>query len=175
MIQTSKTAFAVLLVTCLLMCSPVVAQIKTMYHFGFIGSTGDTSVKLSEPVIIDYSKCFDITNGLPRFLHPKAGAFAISCNEAPPKVTLQVHAYPNPVVNYLTIRSLISYPEKGSARYRVVLTDMMGNPIREIKTDMPRINEGFSIPMQGLRVGYYIVTLFADKEIIQSFKILKAA
>ena len=174
--QTGKTVFTVL-VTCLMLNSPILAQIKTHYHFGFIGSTGDTSVKLSEPVIIQYSKCFEITNGVPRFNQPKFGAFAISCNEAPPKIELLVHAYPNPVVNQLTIRSLINYPEKGqlNVKYMVMITDLMGSPIRSVKTDLPGISEGFTIRVNDLPVGYFIVTLYADKERIQSFKILKAA
>lgn len=174
--QTGKTVFTVLL-TCLLLHSPIVAQIKTHYHFGFIGSTGDTSVKLSEPVIIQYSKCFEITNGVSKFNLPKFGAFAISCNEAPPKIELLVHAYPNPVVNQLTIRSLFNYPEKGqlNVTYMVMITDLMGNRIRSVKTDLTGINEGFTIRVNDLPMGYFIVTLYADNERIQSFKILKAA
>jgi hypothetical protein len=174
MMQTSKSAFAVL-VTCLILNFPVVAQIKANYHFGFIGSTGDTSVKPGEPVIIQYNKCFEITNGLTRFSRPKYGAFAIVCFEAAPEIKLLVNAYPNPVVNELKLRSLVNYPEKGLVRYRVVLTDIMGNPIREIKTDISSINEGFSIRVNDLPMGYFIVTLYSDKEKIQSFKILKVS
>ena len=172
--QTSKTVFA-LFVTCLILNYSVVAQIKANYHFGFIGTTGDTSVKLSEPVIIQYSKCFEITNGLARFSLPKTGVFAIACFEALPEIKLLVNAYPNPVINELKIRSLVNYPEKGLVRYRVVLTDLMGKPIREIKTDISGINEGFVIPVNDLPMGYFIVTLYSDKEMIQSFKILKVS
>src|SRR6478609_6579996 len=126
MTQTSKCTFA-LLVTCLMLISLVVAQIKANYHFGFIGATGDTTVKLSEPVIIEYSKCFDVTNGVPKFIHPKSGAFSISCNAVTPeKIGLMVHVYPNPVINQLTIRSLTSYPERGLVKYSVVITDILG-------------------------------------------------
>lgn len=174
MTQTSKLLLVVL-VACLMLNSHVVAQIKANYHFGFIGATGDTSVKLSAPVIIQYNKCFEITNGLIRFNQPKYGVFSIACYEAPPAIQLVVNAFPNPVVRELTIRSLVSYPEKGNARYSVMLTDHMGHPIREIKTDLPSINAGFRIPVHDLPLGYFIVTLYADKERIQSFKILKAA
>jgi len=171
--QTSKCAFA-LLVTCLILISSAVAQIKTNYHFGFIGTTGDTSVKSSEPVIIQYSKCFDVTNGLSRFSIPKSGAFAISCIETVPKINLLVNVYPNPVINRLTIRSLVYYPEKGIAKYNVLITDLTGRLIRQIKTDLSSINQGFTIQVNDLSVGYFIVTLYADTEIIQSFKIFKA-
>ena len=174
MMQANKTAFAVL-VTCLILNFSVVAQIKVNYHFGFIGSTGDTTVKASEPVIIQYNKCFEITNGLTRFSAPKYGVFAIACFEAPPEIKLLVNAYPNPVVNELKIRSLVNYPERGLVRYKVILTDLMGNPIREIKTDISAINEGFAIRVNDLPMGYFIVTLYSDKERIQSFKILKVS
>lgn len=174
MMQTSKTAIT-LLVICLMLNAPAVAQIKANYHFGSIGSTGDTSIKLSEPVMIQYTKCFDITNGLPRFNLHKSGVFAISCYEAPPEIKLLVTAYPNPVVNELTIRSLVNYPEKGRVTYKLVLMDLMGNFIREIKTDLSSINEGFRIQVNDLPTGYFIVTLYADNARIQSFKILKAA
>jgi hypothetical protein len=174
MTQTSKSLLAVL-VTCLILHCPLIAQIKANYHFGFIGATGDTSAKISESVMIQYSKCFDVTNGLTKFSSPKFGAFAIVCVEIPPKVDLLVNAYPNPVVNRLTIRSLSNYPERGVVRYSVLLTDLSGKPIKEIKTDLTSINQGFTIPVNDLPMGYFIVTLYADKERIQSFKILKAA
>ena len=174
MMQANKTACAVL-VTCLILNFPVVAQIKANYHFGFIGSTGDTSVKPGETVNIQYNNCFDITNGLTRFTPPKFGAFAIACYEAAPEIKLLVNAYPNPVVNELKLRSLVNYPDKGLGRYRVVLTDIMGKPIREIKTDIASINEGFTIRVNDLPMGYFIVTLYSDKERIQSFKILKVS
>lgn len=172
--QISKSALAVL-VTCLTLNCPVIAQIKANYHFGFIGTTGDTCVKNGESVMIQYSKCFDVTNGLSKFSSPKFGAFAIACMETPPKIDLLVHAYPNPVVNELTIRSLSNYPVRGVARYSVVLSDISGKPIREVKTDLSSINKGFTIRVNDLLMGYFIVTLYADKERIQSFKILKAA
>jgi hypothetical protein len=174
MILTSKTAFA-LLVTSLMLVSSAVAQLKVNYHFGFIGATGDTSVKLSEPVMIDYSKCFDVSNGLSRFNPPKSGLFAISCaEEALPKINLLVNAYPNPVINQLTVKSLTYYPEKGVSKYSIVITDIRGNPVRELKTDLLNINRGVTVSVNDLPMGYFILTLYADKERIQSFKILKA-
>lgn len=173
MYQTSKRALFVL-ITCLLLSVPVVAQIKAHYHFGFIGATGDTSVKLSEPVIIQYNKCFEITNGVPKFIAHKPGPFAITCNEVPPKIELQVYAYPNPVVHQLTIRSLVNFPEKGQVQYTISLTDLMGNPIKSVRADLASINRGLVIDVRGLPLGYSIVTLYANKEKIQSFKILKA-
>lgn len=173
MYQTGKRACYVL-ITCLLLNVPVVAQIKTHYHFGFIGATGDTSVKLSEPVIIQYSKCFEITNGLSKFIAPKPGPFAISCKEVSPKMELQVYAYPNPAVHQLTIRSLVNFPEKGLVQYTISLTDLMGNPIKTVRTDLASINRGLVIDVRGFPLGYCIVTLYANKEKIQSFKILKA-
>jgi len=158
-----------------MLISPAAAQIKGNYRFGFIGATGDTTVKLSEPVFIQYDKCFEITNGLTRFNSSKSGVFSITCYEAPPAIQLVVNAFPNPVVNELTIRTIGNYPEKGKAKYSFVLTDHVGRPIREIKTDLPGINAGFRIPVHDLPLGYFIVTLYADKERIQSFKILKAA
>jgi hypothetical protein len=175
MTQTSKSAFAALLVSCLLLTFPVFAQIKAVYRFGVIGATGDTTVRLSEPVIIEYSKCFAVTNGVPKFETPKPGVFSISCNEAAPKVNLMVNAYPNPVINQLTMRSLVNYPDRGKTVYRVTLADFTGKLIREVKTDLKSINEGFSIRVADLPMGYFIVTLFADQEVVQSFKILKAA
>lgn len=174
MTQASKRSFA-LLVTCLILNSTINAQIKTSYHFGFIGATGDTSAKSSESVIIQYSKCFDVTNGLSKFSSPKFGAFAISCVETPPKLNLLVNAYPNPVVNQLTIRSLENYPEIGIVKYTVVLTDLTGRMIREVNTTIGSINQGFSIKVNDLPTGYFIVTLYANQERIQTFKILKAA
>lgn len=173
MYQTSKRAWYVL-IACLLLNVPVVAQIKVHYHFGFIGATGDTSVRLSEPVIIQYSKCFEITNGVPKFIAPKPGPFAISCNEAPPRIELQVYAYPNPAIHQLTIRSLVNFPEKGLVQYTISLTDLMGNPVKSVRTDLASINRGLVIDVRGLPLAYYMVTLFANKERIQSFKILKA-
>jgi hypothetical protein len=173
MSQTGKRTLLVLFV-CLLLNSPLVAQVMSSFHFGFIGSTGDTSVKLSEPVIIQYSKCFEITNGVPKFISPKFGPFAIACNEAPPKIELQVYAYPNPAVNQLTIRSLVNFPEKGQAKYSIIVTDLMGNPVRQVRTNISSLNQGVTIPVVELPLGYFIVTVYADKEKIQSFKILKA-
>ncbi len=175
--QTGKHALHALITSCLILMlhSPIVAQIKASYHFGIIGATGDTSVRIGEPVIIQYSKCYEITNGVPKFRAPQSGVFGISCFEAAPKIDLQVQAYPNPAINQLTIRSLVSYPERGQVRYRLILTDITGNPIREIKTSLASINEGFTIPVYDLPMGYFIVTLFADMEKIQSFKILKAS
>ncbi len=172
--QTSKRLFA-LLVTCFILISSITAQIKTNYHFGFIGATGDTSAKSGESVIIEYNKCFDVTNGLSKFSAPKSGLFAISCLEIPPKINLMVNVYPNPVINQLTIRSLESYPEKGSVKYTVMLTDFAGRPLKEIKTDIVNINQGFTIRVSDLAIGFFIVTLYADKEKVQSFKIFKAA
>jgi hypothetical protein len=174
MTQTSKSASA-LLVTCLLLSFPLFAQIKTVYRFGVIGATGDTTVKISEPVMIEYSKCFGVTNGVPRFEKPKSGVFSIACNEAAPKINLMVNAYPNPVTSQLMMRSLVNYPDRGKVNYRIVLADFTGKMIREVQTDLKSINEGFSIRVADLPMGYFIVTLYADKEIIQSFKILKAA
>ena len=175
MVQTSKHVFAVLVITCLMFHLSAVSQIKANYHFGFIGVTGDTLVKASEAVIIQYNKCFDITNGSPRFRLAKSGVFSIACYEATPEIKLLVHAYPNPVVNELTIRSLVSYPEKGRTIYRLLLTDILGRHIREVITNLSGLNEGFRISVNDLPAGYFIVTLFGDKEMIQSFKILKRA
>ena len=175
MTQTSKCASAALLVTFLLLSFPLIAQIKAVYRFGVIGATGDTSVKISEPVIIEYSKCFDVTNGVPRFEKPKTGVFSIACNEAAPKINLMVNAYPNPVISQLTMRSLMNYPDRGKVSYRITLADFTGKLIREIQTDLKSINNGLSIRVADLPMGYFIVTLYADNEIVQSFKILKAA
>lgn len=174
MTQISKTVLIVLF-TCLLFISSVVSQIKVSYHIGFIGTTGDTTAKLSEPVIIDYSKCYDITNGLARFVLPKNGAFSITCNEAVPEVDLMIHAYPNPAVNFVMIRSLKNFPERGVARYRVVLTDQRGISLRYVETKLTEINSGFKIPVSDISLGSFIITLYADNEVIQSIKILKVS
>ncbi len=174
MTQTGKSVFAFLF-TCLLLHFTASAQIKAIFHIGVIGVTGDTSVKLSDPVIIDYSKCFDVTNGLTRFSSPKPGVFAIACTEAPPKTELMLHAYPNPAISQLVVRSLVSYPEAGQPVFRVVLTSMSGMPIREIKTDVAAINRGLNMNVADLPMGYFTVTIYRDKERIQTFKILKAA
>lgn len=150
------------------------AQIRLNYHFGSIGTTGDTSVKISEPVLIGYNKCFEITNGVSKFSTPKSGAFAITCNEATPKISLQVHAYPNPTINEFLIRSLINFPQKGWVKYRVVITDVTGKLLREVQTDIAAINAGLPISVKNLPMGYFIVTLYSEKELIQSFKMLKA-
>lgn len=151
------------------------AQIKMNYHFGFIGITGDTTAKLGDPVLVRYNSCFDITNGVPKFTFPKSGVFAISCFEATPKITLLVHVYPNPFVNELNIRSLVNFPEKKTAKYTLVIADFTGKVIRQVKTDLASINAGFTIRANDLPMGYFIVTLYSEKELIQSFKILKAA
>ncbi len=174
MTQASKHLFAAL-VTCLILLSTVTAQINANFHFGFIGTTGDTLAKSGETVMIQYSKCFDITNGLSKFSSPKKGAFAISCAEVAPKLTLMVHAYPNPVINQLTIRSLENYPERGGVKYTVLLTDLTGRTIKQVNADIVSINQGFTIRVNDLSTGYFIVTLYADKERVQSFKIFKAA
>ena len=157
------------------MALPSAAQIKVNYHFGFIGTTGDTTGNLNEAVLIGYNKCFDITNGLSKFNFPKSGAFAIACNEDAPAIALLVHAYPNPVIDQLTIRSLVIFPEKDLTKYRLVITSFEGKVIRQIKTDIASINAGFVIRMNDLPMGYFIVTLHSDKELIQSFKIFKAS
>lgn len=145
------------------------------YHIGFIGTTGDTTAKTSEPVLIGYAKCFDITNGLSKFTSPKTGVFSIACYEAAPKVVLQVHAYPNPVINELTIRSLVNFPDKDFMKYKVVIADVSGKVIKQVSTDLARINAGYVVPVRDLPMGYFFVTVYSEKELIQSFKILKAA
>lgn len=170
--QANNSVIASLVVCLLLNCS-VVAQTNTNFHFGFIGTTGDTSIQTSETVMIHYNKCFDISNGLLKFNTPQKGAFAISCIEVPPKEALQVIGYPNPVMNVLTIRSMKVFPMQGLVKYSLVLVDMMGRPIKEIKTDLASINNGFTIPVYDIPMGYFTVTLYADKEVLQSFKILK--
>ncbi len=170
--QASNVVIA-FLVACLLLNGSVIAQTNTNFHFGFIGTTGDTSIQTGETVMIQYNKCFEISNGLLKFNTTQKGAFAISCIEIPPKDELQVLGYPNPVVNTLTIRSLKVFPMQGFVKYSFVLVDMMGRPIKEIKTDLASINNGFIIPVYDLPMGYFTVTLYADKEVIQSFKILK--
>lgn len=165
----------IVLITCLLFSLSSLAQIKATYHFGFIGATGDTSAKLSEPVIIQYDKCFDVTNGLRRFDSQKNGAFAIACLEIPPASMLQVQAFPNPVLHDLTIRSVLKIPERGVVKYIIRIKDFTGKAVKEINTDLKKVNEGVKVNMADIPTGYYVVSLYADTEIIQSFKILKAS
>ncbi len=172
--QTGKV-FCFVLFTCLVFGFSSVAQIKVTYHFGFIGATGDTSAKLSEQVIIQYSKCFDVTNGLRRFENQKNGAFAIACLEVPPVNLLQIQVYPNPVIKDVTIRSVIKIPERGGVKYKIMIKNFEGRSVKEVNTDIKLVNEGVKVSMMDIPTGYYIVSLYADAEIIQSFKILKAS
>jgi Secretion system C-terminal sorting domain len=153
---------------------PTNAQMRMTYTLGCFGATGDTSARVTESVLIGYNSCFDFSNGLPKFTIPNTGAFNISCLEEFPKIPLEFKAYPNPVTNELHVKSVIHFPEVNRLAYFFTITDITGRVLKRFRTDLNAINTGLSIPVETLPVGYYTITLYAEKELIQSFKILKA-
>lgn len=151
-----------------------VGQIKMSYQIGSIGMTGDLQPKLSSPFLLGYAGCFSITNGLQKFSPVKMGLFNIACVEKAPVNRLQLQTYPNPVINQLLVKSLIQFPETSQSVYQLRIADFNGKVIRSLRTDIQTINAGYTIPMQDLPHGFYTLSVYSNKELIQSFKIIKS-
>lgn len=151
-----------------------VGQIRMSYQLGSIGMTGDVQAKMSSPFLLGYKGCFSISNGLQKFSPVKMGLFNIACIEKAPENKLQLQTYPNPVINQLQVKSLIRFPETLQAVYQLMIADFTGKIIRSIHTDIQTINAGLSISMQDVPHGFYTLSVYSNKELIQSFKIIKA-
>lgn len=151
-----------------------VSQIRMSYQLGSIGMTGDVQAKMSSPFLLGYMGCFSITNGLKKFSPVKLGLFNIACIEKAPENRLQLQTYPNPVINQLLVKSMIPIPETLQAAYQLLIIDFTGRVIRSVRADIQTINTGLNIPMQDLPHGFYTLTVYANKELIQSFKIIKS-
>ncbi|MDE3253843.1 MAG: T9SS type A sorting domain-containing protein [Bacteroidota bacterium] len=149
-------------------------QIRMSYQLGSIGMTGDVKAKMSSPFLLGYMGCFSITNGLQKFSPVKLGLFNIACIEKAPENRLQLQTYPNPVINQLQVKSLIRFPETLQAVYQLMIVDFTGKVIRSLRSDIQSINAGLSIPMEDLPHGFYTLSVYANKELVQSFKIIKS-
>lgn len=149
-------------------------QIRMRYQIGCIGGTGDTLKKSSGIVALGYEGCFRVSNGIQRFAAVKRDLFTVACIERAPAELLQIKAYPNPVVKDLYVKSLIAFPENIAAIYRFVISDFYGNVMKQQQTDIGSINSGYKISMQDMPRGYYTVTVYSEKKLIKSFKIIKS-
>lgn len=151
-----------------------VSQIRMSYQLGSIGMTGDVQAKMSSPFLLSYKGCFSITNGMLKFSPVKWGLFNIACIEKAPENRLQLQTYPNPVINQLQVKSLIRFPETLQSVYQLMIVDFSGKVIRSLRTDIQTINAGLSIPMQDLPHGFYTLSVYSNKDLVQSFKIIKS-
>lgn len=149
-------------------------QIRMSYQIGCIGGTGDTLKKTSGIVALGYQGCFRVSNGIQKFAVVKRDLFTVACVEKAPAELLQMKAYPNPVVKDLYVKSLIAFPESSGATYHFVISDFNGNVMRQQQTDIGSINSGYKISMQDLPRGYYTITVYTEKKLVKSFKIIKS-
>lgn len=149
-------------------------QIRMRYQIGCIGGTGDTLKKISGIVALGYEGCFRVSNGIQKFAAVKRDLFTVACIERAPAELLQIKAYPNPVVKDLYVKSLIAFPENIAVTYRFVISDFYGNVMKQQQTDIGSINSGYKISMQDLPRGYYTVTVYSEKKLVKSFKIIKS-
>jgi hypothetical protein len=158
----------------LLMSTSVSAQIRNAYNLGSIGITGTINPIFSGPVVITGTSCFVLSNGIKTFELPQEGYFSNPCKLILEQVVgLRLTAYPNPVINYLTVQTANQTQLLADNNIEVQLLDMQGRVIQTYHTNSKGLNQGYQIPMSHIANGGYFIRAISNNNIIQTLSILK--
>ena len=149
------------------------AQIRGRYYIGCVGNLGSVNKMYSGPVFIQGDKCIDVSNGVKTFTNAGEGMFSMACKETGVPELLQITAYPNPVTNFLTVKTLAKLPSFGNNEYQLKLMDFSGRVINVVKTDIASLDNGVRLSVGNLVNGYYSIAVYSATQLIQTVKIIK--
>lgn len=149
------------------------AQIRSRYYIGCVGNMGAVTKMYSGPVYIQGDKCIDVFNGVKTFTNSGDGMFSMACKETGVPELLQISAYPNPVTNFLTVKTLTKLPSSGNNEYQLRLMDFSGRVISVVKTNIASLDNGMKLSVGNLVNGYYSIAVYSATQLIQTVKIIK--
>ena len=150
-------------------------QINSAYNVGSIGFSGAINPVFSGPVVISGANCFVLSNGVKTFDLPQAGYFSTACLLLLQKESvIQLTAYPNPVINYITVQAVNQTQLVEDNAIQLQLLDMQGRVIQTYNTDSKGINLGYQIPMSHLASGGYYIKAITGTNQIQVLPLIKS-
>ena len=158
----------------LLISTTVSAQIRNAYNVGSIGMTGTINPVFSGPVVITGTNCFVLTNGVKTFDLPLEGYFSNPCKLILDQaIGFRLTAYPNPVINYLTVQTTNHTQLLADNIIELQLLDMLGRVIQTYYTNTKELNLGYQISMSHLASRAYFIRAITNNNTIQTLSILK--
>ncbi len=159
----------------LIVTNAVHAQIRNAYQIGSVGMTGSVHPVFSGPVLIDGSECFVLSNGLKTLELPKDGYFSTACRLVLLSESgINLNAYPNPVVNTVTIKSTDKILSIDKLAIELYLMDMSGRLIQKFRTDINNLNDGYQIQMNAYSNGSYLIKVASGASNFQVLPIIKS-
>ena len=159
----------------LLISTTVSAQIRNAYSLGSIGMTGTINPIFSGPVVITGTNCFVLTNGIKTYDLPQEGYFSNPCKLILDQaVGLRLTAYPNPVINYLTVQTSNHTQLLVDNIIELQLLDMQGRVMQTFPTNSKVLNLGYQIPMSHIANGGYFIRAISNNTILQTISIIKS-
>jgi uncharacterized protein YjdB len=145
------------------------------YSIGNVGNIGSTSAVYSDPVIIDSSACFALSNGVKKMLAVEKGMFTSNCtvtlNNA---LEIKLIGYPNPVVNNLLLKTSDNILYFNTTNVHLELLDMAGRFIHAYTTDINTLNLGYNINLTDIATGIYVIKVVIGDAKTQFIKIIKS-
>jgi len=159
----------------LLISTPVSAQIRNAYNLGSIGMTGSINPVFSGPVVIMGTNCLVLTNGVKTFDLSQEGYFSNPCKLILEQaIGLRLIAYPNPVINNLTVQTANQTKLSADNNLELQLLDMQGRLLQTYHTNSKGLNQGYLIPMSHIANGGYYIRAISNNSILQTLSIIKS-
>ncbi len=159
----------------LLIGTTLPAQIRNAYNVGSIGFSGTINPVFSGPVVITGENCFVLSNGVKTFDLPQLGYFSNACRlllQLDPGILLT--AYPNPMINNVTIQSAMKTDLLTDGLIQLQLLDMQGRLMQTYQTSNKELNVGYHISMNQLANGGYYIKAISGTNNIQVLSIIKS-
>ena len=151
------------------------AQIRNAYNLGSIGMTGTINPVFSGPVVINGTNCFVLSNGVKTFDLPQEGYFSNPCKFILEQaIGLRLTAFPNPVINYLTVQTANQIQLLVDNNIELQLLDMQGRVIQTYHTNSKGLNQGYRIAMSHIANGSYFIRAISNNTILQTLSIIKS-
>ena len=173
--STQSIRLLISLVVVLFISTASRAQISTAYHVGSIGFSGTINPVFSGPVVITGENCFVLSNGVKTFDLPQPGYFSNVCRLLLQlDAGIQLTAYPNPVINKVTVQTAMQAQLVSDGLIQLQLLDMQGRLIQTYQTSSKELNLGYPIAMSHLASGGYYIKATSGNNNIQVLSIIKS-
>ena len=149
------------------------SQINTAYSIGSIGTSGQSSVMFSGPVLIDAEQCFFLSNGVKTMQTPNKAPFNSTCFIVSDLFSVELIGYPNPVVTDIFIRAVDKVKVVLNSDLGIKLFDANGRVVATKFVDITMLNAGFYMSMRNLTTGSYTLQVVSGGSPVGRLKIIK--
>jgi hypothetical protein len=164
-----KIFYVIILV---LLSTSLYSQISTSFSFGSLGAENGSSNVYTGPVVIDgANECMTLQNGINLLVKEnEKGLFRLGCSTKDMNEAISFIIFPNPSTDFIVLKA--GQKNFVGNRFDVDILDVRGANLFQKTITLTELIRGYRIDLGGVANGFYLVKLYADKQ-LHTFKFIK--